>query len=384
MIGMKRRTFVRKTAMAAAALPFAGAQDSKLPFEVDIHAPRSKRSPMGMPGLFPARVIEVRDERAIVESRISEEVVRHMVERGMRELTGASTAKEAWVRFFEPRDVVAIKVNPSGVPGTTTQLELLREVIRGIQSAGVENRNIVVYDRFSRQLEEAGYPAAVPAGVRVLGFDNRYLVGSAAYGYDMSVYCDMSCFGERETRSYLASIVSRHATKIVNLPVLKEHNASGVTGCLKNIAYGSFNNVARTHVPPKSYTDPIIPLLCSIEPLRSKAVLHIMDGLRAVWHGGPFARRPEFIWEAKSLLFGTDPVAIDRIELEIVEAKRKEKGAPSLWDRDAAHLGSQSEMQQTAQKNPFYREPGHIRTAAEMGLGTWNLARIQHRIVAAS
>ena len=68
----------------------------------------------------------------------------------------------------------------------------------------------------------------------------------------------MDCFGERETRSYLASIVTTEATKIVNLPCLKEHNASGVTGCLKNLAYGSFNNVDRTHASPKTYTDPVI------------------------------------------------------------------------------------------------------------------------------
>ena len=100
---MKRRTFVRKTALAAAALPFIRADEVKLPFEVEIHAPRRERSPMGMPGLFPARVVEVRDERSIVESRISEEAVRRMVERGMKELTGARTARDAWRRFLQLR-----------------------------------------------------------------------------------------------------------------------------------------------------------------------------------------------------------------------------------------------------------------------------------------
>jgi uncharacterized protein (DUF362 family) len=378
---MNRRRFVQRAGLAAAALPLRGLAEVKLPFEVTVHAPKTERSPMGMPGIFPGRVVEARDDRVIAEGRISEEVVHRMLERGMKELTGAPTAVEAWRRFFEPRDVVAIKVNPSGTPGTTTQVELIREVIRGLLSAGVQARNIVVYDRHSRQMRAAGYESLEMPDVRVLGFDNKYLVPGASYGFDYSVYCEMSCFGERETRSYLASIVSREATKIVNLPVLKEHNASGVTGCLKNLAYGSFNNVARTHVPPKSYTDPMIPVLASIEPLRSKAVLHIMDGLRAVWHSGPFARIPEFIWEAKRLIIGTDPVAIDRIELETVEAKRREKGAPSLWDRDPSHLDHRGEMERNAQKNPFYREPGHIRTAAEMGLGTWDLEKIKHKIV---
>src|SRR5207249_10421601 len=86
---------------------------------------------------------------------------------------------------------------------------------------------------------------------------------------------------------------------------LKEHNASGVTGCLKNLAYGTFNNVDRTHAKTKTYTDPVIAIMCTAGPIRSKAVLNIMDGIRAVYHSGPFAWNPEFVWEAKTLLFGT-------------------------------------------------------------------------------
>jgi uncharacterized protein (DUF362 family) len=152
-----------------------------------------------------------------------------------------------------------------------------------------------------------------------------------------------------------------------------------VTGCLKNLAYGCFSNVARTHVNPKTYTDPAIAVMCTAAPLRSRSVLHIMDGIRAVYHSGPFAWNPQFVWDAKTLLIGTDPVAVDRIELEIVEQKRREVGAPSLWDRSPQHLGSSAEMERTASKNRFYREPGHIRTASTLGLGYWDLAQIDHK-----
>lgn len=33
----------------------------------------------------------------------------------------------------------------------------------------------------------------------------------------------------------------------------------------------------------------------------------------------------------------------------------------------------------TAHKNRFYREPGHIKTASQLGLGQWELGRIDHR-----
>jgi uncharacterized protein (DUF362 family) len=384
---MNRRTFVYNAALGTlnlglVGLPFRQTGSGLKSLKIELNAPEMPISPLGMPGLFPGRVVEVFHPDPIVNRRISQPAVRAMVENGIKALTGDSSPKDAWARFVASSDVVAIKVNPSSAPPTITSIPLLREVIRALNSVGVPNKHIIVYDRNSNQLEVNGYHALVPPGVRVVGLDQRWTVkGEMRGGYDPSVFCEMDCFGERETRSYLASIVTKEADKVINLPTLKEHNASGVTGCLKNLAYGSFNNVARTHVDPKTYTDPVIAVMCTAAPLRSKSVLHIMDGIRAVYHGGPFGWNPEFVWEAKTLLIGTDPVAVDRIELEIVEQKRREIGVPSLWDRNPEYLGTSGDIQRTARKNPFYREPGHIKTASELGLGKWELSEIdRHRV----
>lgn len=379
-MAVDRRTFVVSATLGTLNVGLAGlplgwtAPADARKLDIDLHAPDTPLSPLGMPGLFPGRVVQVHHRGSIVDRRVSQPAVRAMVDAGMTSLTGDASAKDAWARFFVPSDVVALKVNPSGVPVTTTSLALVREVVRALNEVGVRNRNVVLYDRHSNQLEVNGYHALVPPGVRVLGLDRHG-------GYDRSVYCEMDCFGERETRSYLAALVTSEATKIINLPCLKEHNASGVTGCLKNLAYGSFDNVARTHADTKTWTDPAIAVMCTAPPLRSRSVLHIMDGLRAVYHSGPFAWNPDFVWEARTLLFGTDPVAVDRIELEIVEQKRKERGVPSLWDRSPQYIGTSADMQKTALRNPFYREPGHIRTASELGLGRWELTQIDRRRV---
>jgi uncharacterized protein (DUF362 family) len=384
-VPVTRRTFVLSATLGTlnvglAGLPRAWADPDARSLKIDVHAPALPISPLGMPGLFPGRVIEVHHAGSIVNRRVSQSAVHSMIDEGMKALTGASSAKDAWAKFFVPADVVALKVNPSGVPGTVTSIALLREVIQSLNAVGIPNRNLIVYDRNSNQLEVNGYHSLVPAGVRVLGLDQRWASGGTVRdGYDPNVFCEMDCFGERETRSYLARIICDEVTKIVNLPCLKEHNASGVTGCLKNLAYGSFDNVARTHANTKTYTDPAIAVMCTAAPLRSKSVLHIMDGLRAVYHSGPFAWNPDFQWEAKTLLIGTDPVAVDRIELEIVEAQRKSRGVPSLWDREPKNIGTSADMQKDAFKNPFYREPGHIKTAAGLGLGTWELNQIDRR-----
>src|SRR4029453_3066891 len=261
---MDRRTFVYQAALGTLSfglvrLKLHAADFTLRDLHVDLQAPALPPTPRSMPGLFPGRVVEAYHSGSIVNRRVSQPAVKEMVERGMKALDGESAGKDAWARFFEPSDVVALKVNPSGTPWTTTSMPLVREVIQALNAIGVPNKNIIIYDRNSNQLEVNGYHVLVPPGVRVAGLDERWTIkGETRTGYDRDVYCEMDCFGERETRWYLWRVVSSDANKIINLPTLKQHNASGVTGCLKNLAYGTFNNVDRTHTNPKTYTDPVI------------------------------------------------------------------------------------------------------------------------------
>jgi uncharacterized protein (DUF362 family) len=384
-MGMDRRTFVKRTCAGSAGLflggvPALGDDEVVLPQAppIDVHeAPLSKKSPLRMPGLYPGRVVEVADGRAIVGNRVSQPVVHDMLERGLKELTGENSAKAAFAKFIEPKDVVGIKINPSGAPACCSSPELVREIIEGVRSVGVPLKNIVVYDRFGYEMDLGSYQALMPPGVEVVGVQDGLL---DATGYDANVYCEMDFFGEWETRSYMASIVATRLDKIINVPTLKDHSASGVTGCLKNVAYGTFNNVARSHKEPYSFTNPLIGVMCTVEPLRSKVVLNIMDGMRMVWHGGPLTQNQNFIAQTGVLLVSTDPVAMDTIELEAIEKKRREEGAPSVWARDAKSITKDSrEFYEDASKNLFYRQPGHIAAAGKLGLGVSDLKQIDHR-----
>ena len=334
-----------------------------------------------MPGLFPGRVIELAEPSAIVSNRVSQPAVERMLEKGMKELTGEDSLRGAWAKFVDPADIVGIKINPSGAPACCSSPEIVHAVVRGLKAAGVRDRNIIVYDRYAYEIDIGSYQTLVPAGIGVEGIQDRLTDGS---GYDAKVFCEMSFFGEWETRSYMADIVANRLTKIINVPTMKDHSAAGVTGCLKNLGYGTFNNVARSHQAPYSYTDPLIGVMCSVEPLRSKAVLHIMDGMRQVWHGGPLTQNQNFIHPAGILYVGTDPVAMDTVELENIEKKRRREGAPSVWDiRPASITMDNDEFYKDPSKNLFYRRPGHIASAGKLGLGVSDLKRIDHRIFSA-
>ncbi len=384
-MGMDRRTFVKRTCAGSAALlltgvPALGKDEVVQPAvpPINVHeAPLAKKSPLRMPGLFPGRVVEVADSRSIVANRVSQPVIHDMLERGLKELTGENSAKAAFAKFIEPSDVVGIKINPSGAPACCSSPELVREIIDGVRSVGVPLRNILVYDRFGYEMDLGSYQALMPPGVDVIGVQDGLLDAS---GYDANVYVEMDFFGEWETRSYMASIVANRVDKIINVPTLKDHSASGVTGCLKNVAYGTFNNVARSHKEPYSFTNPLIGVMCTVEPLRSKVVLNIMDGTRMVWHGGPLTQNQKFIYQAGLLLLSTDPVALDTIELEAIEKKRREEGAPSVWEHNPKSLVRDSrEFFEDASTNLFYRQPGHIAAAGKLGLGEADLKKIDLR-----
>jgi hypothetical protein len=334
----------------------------------------------GMPGPYPGKVVAVRSEKCVdtETSAANDAVVREMMARGMCALTGKATALEAWREFVVPADVVGIKVNCGGYPWCISAYEIVAEIVRQLGAAGVPPTQVYVYERFQNQLTECDYAPHLPAGVTIVAAetanrraDNR--------GYDPATYVEADLFGEEDTRSNMMRLVTQKLTKIINVPNMKDHGATGATGCLKNIAYGSFSNVARTHYNGKSHTYSFVGTLASVEPLRSRTVLQIMDGLRGVWHGGPFARTRKYVFYPKQILFGTDPVAIDRLLLDIIDDERKRHGAISIYDRDPKSLRIDDGRARDADPNVniIIREPGHVEFAASLGLGVADKAKIK-------
>jgi hypothetical protein len=249
--------------------------------------------------------------------------------------------------------------------------EVVNEIARNLMVVGVKPTNIVIHERGGGQILLARYDQFVPAGIRVESA-NTWL------GYDPGVYVETNFFGEDDTRSYLMRMVTKQFTKIINVPNMKDHSASGVTGCLKNISYGEFNNVARSHYRAQTETLTFIGTLARVEPVRSRTVLQIMDGLRGVWHGGPFSTDKRYRFYPKQMKFGTDPVAIDRFLIDVIDNKRKQEGAISVWERDRKYFGTTPQWQANPNVNRFDRETGHIEYASTLGLGVYDTNKITH------
>lgn len=367
---MQRRHFLE----LAGLVPTIGCAQRRDPFpEYTINSKYEAQSG-GFPGAFPGKVVCAKSDLCVDGAgTVNPKIVAEMMDQGMVSLTGKASPAEAWASMFQPADVVGIKVNCSGAPAVTSQPELVGEIVRNLLALNVPPANIYVYERFPEQLDSVPYRKFFPKEVNVIAVEK---VRDSLQGYDPKMFVEVDFFGEQNTRSNVISLVSQKFTKIINVPVMKDHAAAGVTGCLKNIAYGNFSNVARSHRNEKTNTYSFIGTLASTEPIRSRTVLNIMDGLKGVWHGGPFSEDPAYRFQPKQILFGTDPVAMDRILIDVIEAKRKAEGAVSIWDRGKEHIDANRKGPNV---NVFIREPGHIEFASKLGLGVYDIAKI-HKI----
>jgi hypothetical protein len=369
---MQRRTFLQVAAAAPAAL---AAQDRKIPKYRVVSRYQPAAQP-GMPGPFPGQAASVHAEKCIDAATETPDpaVVREMMMRGMLALTGDADVRDAWARFITPADIVGIKVNCSGAPGIMSSPVVVAEIVRNLLAIGVKPAALWIYERFQDQLDSVDYARYLPERVHIWAAENER---GSADSYDPATYVEGSLFDEDDTRSNLIRLVADRFTKIVNVPNMKDHGAAGVTGCLKNIAYGNFSNVARSHAGVETHTYSFIGTLAAVEPLRSRTVLQVMDGLRGVWHGGPFSPNRRFRFYPKRMLFGTDPVALDRLLLGIIDDKRTAEHAVSVWDRSPKHLGSGGDHENNPDVFQFVREPGHIEYAARLGLGVYDPDKIK-------
>jgi uncharacterized protein (DUF362 family) len=337
------------------------------------------QTPRGLPGAYPGRVVAVNRPGAVVDRKYQRDAIRSMMQKGMMELTGAPSPQDAWKRFFEPGDVVGVKLNPVGRPFVISAPEVFLEIVEGLKMAGVPMKNIVAYDRYRVEFLEAGFDKWLPDGVRWTYASERFNSHPLQLdmeGYDANQYIEMPLVlpdadpkNPHHRRSYLSNFISKDVNKMINLCLVKHHQSAGVTVALKNMSHGLVNNVSRSHSSPTLNTcGTFIPTVVDHPIIRQKVVLNICDGVLAAYHGGPGGKVGKYMWPHDTMYFATDPVALDKTALKVIDAKRAEVGMLSIAkakpDKDSTFLNMQVE---------------HIEIAGALGLGTYEDKKIDVR-----
>jgi uncharacterized protein (DUF362 family) len=353
----------------------------------DVGVPKALGKELGIPGPYPGRVVEVQHSHSVSDGMPDPEVVRRMVGRGLAALTGIDEPVEAWRSLFGPGDVVGIKVNPVGQPHAISNYATVHAIVEGLDSAGIKRKDILIFDRYRDQFLEAGYEENLPDGCRWDAAVDSYEEAQLDIAdYDPDVFVSLDIVhakagihdprDERTRRSHLARIVTQKVNKLICIPVLKDHGSGGVTLALKNMSHGLVNNVCRSHGTHDTNTcNLFIPAIVTHPVIRQKAVLQVLDGLNAVYQGGPAASSQKYVWQYKALFFATDPVAMDRVCGEIVDARRVEGGLPPV-----AETG-RSGKNPTRTEAFDFRQPQHIAGAGALGLGVYDKAKIEHKVL---
>lgn len=331
------------------------------------------RTPGSMPGLFPGKVVRVNHENCLKDNEPDPDAAFMMLEKAMKELTGKQDLRDAWLQFVSPGQVIGLKVNPVAGKMLSTSHQVVGAVIRQLEETGIPKDHIVIWDRREFELHETGFTSDNYPGIRITGTEQKDSNGSF-YDLDGRLYgekmIDTEWFYWADVEeeydaytlpymvnsgkySYFSKICTQEVDRIINMPILKNAGSS-VTLCMKNLAYGCISNTGRLH---KDLWSETCAQVCAFPPIRDKVVLNIVDGIRGCFNGGP-AANPQFITEYKTLLAGTDPVAVDRIGYEIVLKKRIEEGLQ-------------------AEDKPRARE--FMNMAQEIGLGVADLDRIDLR-----
>lgn len=291
-----------------------------------------------------SRLVVVRNPAALSNSddspggKLDRKVLGEMLDKGVAKLTRKDRGADGWKELFKPTEVVGIKVNCLFGKGASTHPEVAYEVAEKLITAGVKPQNIIIWDRATGDLLKSGFSIRKePDSFQVLANDGVWEDEPAKLG----------SFNGRLTK-----IVTQQITAMINIPIMKDHGISGVSGALKN-HYGTFDNPGKHH---GNNCDPYLADLNAIPAIRDKTRLIILDAFRPMADGGP-SLNTRALWDYHSLVFSQDPVAIDHYAWTAIDARRKETGLPLL-----AEAG---------------RPPKWIKSAAKLGLGVDDPAQME-------
>jgi hypothetical protein len=277
-----------------------------------------------------ARVIVVRDREATEAFEPRLDVLRRMVARGLNNLTGKPTVTAAWLSLLSSQDVIGLKVYSSPGPISGTRPAVVAAVVESLLQAKIPTNHIIVWDKRLVDLKNAGYAdLATRYGIRLEacitgGFDEKTFYDAPLLGH--LLWGDRE-FGTTENvgrKSYVARLLTREVTKIVNISPLLNHHAAGVCGNLFSLAMGSVDNTLRFESDPSRLAT-AVPEIFALPQLADRTVLHIVDGLICQYQGEQ-TMLLHYSKTLNELRFSKDPVALDVLSIQELAKQRKLAG----------------------------------------------------------
>ncbi len=267
-----------------------------------------------------------------------------LVQHALRTLSGGGD-ETGFLKKLLGRGVVGMKTNCLAArnPSSRSLVEAVAELVA--EKAAVRDNDLIIWERTNRELTEAGYPLNVSSsGIRCLGTDT----GGVEY--------DDRFFEAGKVNTLVSRVITEMIDHSVNVPILKDHSIAGMSGALKNM-FGAIRNPNKYHT---NNCDPYVADVNNLEPLKAKHRLTVIDALMVQYDKGP-GFDPRYMNPYGGVVVSDDPVAADRVALEIMNRCRAAGGRATLSEEG--------------------RPVRYLVSANAVGLGECDLNRIDLRVV---
>jgi len=314
------------------------------------------------------------DADAIRDYKTNPNVVRAMVNRLVTAATGQPDVAKAWASLVSPNDKIGIKISAAGGELFTTHHDVVNAIVDGLAAAGHSRESIIVWDRSVAGIKEAGYSSKADGyQVRAIaprdGYDTkatlsapllgRLVWGDLEYKGDLGKMPLLSESENTSSTSHFARILSSEVTKIINVPVMSNSTTNGIAGCLYNVTIPNIDNWRRFAQGSGFGADSVAEIY-SNPLIAKKVVFNLMDGLLALYGGGPESQ-PNYAVHYATLYASKDPVAVDTLALKRLD-----------------------EWRARANFAPIGKLGDYVQYASEIGLGNSQRDRIEIRNVGRS
>jgi uncharacterized protein (DUF362 family) len=281
---------------------------------------------------------------------VNQGVVDLMIDRGVMDLTGTQTRADAWraiIPGYTAGQKVAIKINLNNASCDDSHQVIdalpqpVNAVIQGLKSIGVPENDIWVYDVTSGW-HSGQMPSRLVNKIVALypavQFHSNEGGCSTALGFSVSERVHFNVPPGRTITDRPICTALVQASYLINIPIMKKHGMAGVTLGFKN-HFGSLERCDLVHwsvdLGDGEYLSTYNGLvdIYNNSHFKDKTILTIGDGLygaRIDNYSEIPSRWPTFGDQSpNSLFFSKDPVAVDCVMYDFLEA---EGGVPSGSD----------------------------------------------------
>jgi hypothetical protein len=273
-------------------------------------------------------VYDVYGKYAVRGTKVHQASLRKMFDTGVKRLTGLDDPTKAWRRFIGDDDIVALKFNEVGSRELGVDTSVAAALLHCLYDAGFKPENFMLVGLDQLPPEAQGC--------------RQWRYGWSQQELDFGSDSD-------NLAAWLDEV-----TAIINIPSIMDDNIIGLRCTMANLSWSLLKNPGRFYI---SHGDPFIPEIYNLPQIRQKVRLNIVIGLRMLYYGGPEVQEG-YIHEYGALLFSTDPVALDRVVLELLRRQRRESPMPENTSDDIS--------------------VAYLETAEAMGLGYDDLNFIEY------